>query len=102
MRQILVDYARAHQARKRGGSRDRVPLQDSIVFSREKTGELLALDQALGRLALQDERQSRIVEMKFFGGLTVEEIAELLEISPRTVKREWTMARAWLHQEISR
>jgi RNA polymerase sigma-70 factor, ECF subfamily len=102
MRQILVDYARAHQAHKRGGSRERVPLGDSIVFSQEKTGELLALDQSLSRLALQDERQSRIVELKFFGGLSVEEIAELLDISPRTVKREWTMARAWLHQEISR
>ena len=102
MRQILVDYARRHKARKRGGSRERVPLREELTFSEEKSDELLALDCALGRLAQQDERQSRIVEMKFFGGLSIEEIADVLELSPRTVKREWTMARAWLHQEISR
>lgn len=102
MRQILVDYARRHQARKRGGSRERVSLQDSVVVSKEKSDELLLLDHALGRLAQQDERQSRIVEMKFFGGLRVEEIAEVLQLSPRTVKREWMMARAWLHREICR
>jgi RNA polymerase sigma-70 factor (ECF subfamily) len=102
MRQILVDYARRHRARKRGGSRERVSLLDSVVVSREKSDELLLLDQALGRLAEQDERQSRIVEMKFFGGLGVEEIAEVLQLSPRTVKREWMMARAWLHREICR
>jgi RNA polymerase sigma factor (TIGR02999 family) len=102
MRQILVDYARRHQARKRGGSRERVPLREDLAFSQEKSDELLALDQVLARLAQQDERQSRIVEMKFFGGLSIEEIAEVLEVSPRTVKREWTMARAWLHQEITR
>ena len=102
MRQILVDYARRHQARKRGGSRERVSLQDSVVVSKEKSDELLLLDDALGRLAQQDERQSRIVEMKFFGGLRVEEIAEVLQLSPRTIKREWMMARAWLHREICR
>jgi RNA polymerase sigma-70 factor (ECF subfamily) len=102
MRQILVDYARQHRARKRGGSRERVSLLDSVVFAKEKSGELLLLDQALDRLAEQDERQSRIVEMKFFGGLGVEEIAEVLQLSPRTIKREWMMARAWLHREIYR
>lgn len=102
MRQILVDYARQHQARKRGGSREKIPLGDELAVSKEKSHELLALDEALTRLAHQDERQSRIVEMKFFGGLSIEEIADDLQVSPRTVKREWTMARAWLHQEISR
>lgn len=102
MRQILVDYARQHRARKRGGSRERVPLGEELVFSEGKSDELLVLDEALSRLAEQDERQSRIVEMKFFGGLNVEEIAEVLQVSPRTVKREWTVARAWLHQEITR
>ena len=102
MRQILVDYARGRRARKRGGSHERVPLQDGFVFSKEKSDELLALDEALDSLGQQDERQSRIVELKFFGGLSVEEIAEVLELSPRTVKREWVMARAWLHREISR
>ena len=102
MRQILVDYARRRRAYKRGGLHERVPLQDRFVFSEEKSDELLALDEALGRLAHHDERQSRIVELKFFGGLSVEQIAEVLELSPRTIKREWVMARAWLHQEIRR
>jgi RNA polymerase sigma factor (TIGR02999 family) len=101
MRQILVDYARRHHAGKRGGSRERIPLGEDLAFSEDKSHQLLSLDEALCRLAEQDERQSRIVEMKFFGGLNVEEMAEILEISPRTVKREWTMARAWLHREMS-
>lgn len=102
MRQILVDSARRHQARKRGGSCQRIPVEETVAFATEKSSELLALDEALGRLAQQDERQSRIVEMKFFGGLNIEDIAEVLGTSPRTVKREWTMARAWLHQQITR
>jgi len=102
MRQILVDYARRHHAAKRGGSGERIPLKDALIFSEEKSTALLALDDALGRLAENDERQCRIVEMKFFGGLSVEEMGEVLRVSPRTVKREWTMARAWLHKEISR
>jgi RNA polymerase sigma factor (TIGR02999 family) len=102
MRQILVDHARRHHAAKRGRSGERIPLEEALTFSNEKSAGLLALDDALGRLALNDERQCRIVEMKFFAGLSVEEIAEVLRVSPRTVKREWTMARAWLHKEISR
>lgn len=102
MRQILVDHARQHGSLKRGGSLQRLPLGEDFVFSKEKSSELLALDQALNRLAEQDVRQSQIVEMKFFGGLRTDEIAEILKLSPRTVKREWTMARAWLHQEITR
>jgi len=101
MRQILVQHARRHQALKRGKDFERLPLEEEFVFSEEKSVEMLALDQALDRLARQDERQSRIVEMKFFGGLNIEEIAGLLEVSPRTVKREWTMARAWLHKEVA-
>jgi RNA polymerase sigma-70 factor, ECF subfamily len=102
MRQILVDHARQHGTLKRGRSRQKIPLADVLVLSKEKSAELLALDQALDRLAQQDQRQSQIVEMKFFGGLGTEDIAEVLKLSPRTVKREWTVARAWLHQEITR
>ena len=102
MRQILVDYARHHQTLKRGGPCQKLPLEEALVFSQEKSAELLALDEALDRLAKQDERQSRIVEMKFFGGLEIDEIAKVLNTSTRTVKRDWTMARAWLHQEITR
>jgi RNA polymerase sigma factor (TIGR02999 family) len=103
MRQILVDHARRHQSLKRGGACSRSALDEGLlVFSAEKSAEFLALDEALDRLARQDERQSRIVEMKFFAGLDIEEIAQVLTISARTVKREWTMARAWLHQEMTR
>ncbi|HSU59213.1 MAG TPA: sigma-70 family RNA polymerase sigma factor [Bryobacteraceae bacterium] len=101
MRQILVDYARRHHAGKRGGPRERIPLGENLIFSEHKPHQLLALDEALCRLAKQDDRQSRIVEMKFFAGLNVDEMAEILQISPRTVKREWTMARAWLHREMT-
>jgi RNA polymerase sigma-70 factor, ECF subfamily len=102
MRQILVDYARRRRADKRGASFKRTSFDEAFTFSDEKSAELLALDEALDHLAQNDERQSRIVEMKFFAGLSVDEIAEVLKVSPRTVKREWTMARAWLHQEIVR
>jgi RNA polymerase sigma-70 factor, ECF subfamily len=102
MRQVLVDHARQHGALKRGGSNEKILLTEVLVFSKEKSAELLALDEALDRLAQQDSRQSRIVEMNFFGGLSTEDIAEIMKLSPRTVKREWTVARAWLHQEITR
>jgi RNA polymerase sigma factor (TIGR02999 family) len=101
MRQILVDYARRHYAVKRGGPRERIPLGEDLTFSDDKSHQLLSLDEALCRLAKQDERKSRIVEMKFVGGLDIEEMAEILQISPRTVKRDWTMARAWLHREMT-
>jgi RNA polymerase sigma-70 factor, ECF subfamily len=102
MRQILVDYARRHRTRKRGGTHEMLTLDAALAFTKEKSSEIVMLDEALVRLSQQDERQARIVEMKFFGGLGMDEIAEVLEISPRTVKRDWTMARAWLHQEITR
>lgn len=100
MRQILVDYARRHRTRKRGGVHERLTLDAALAFTQEKSTEVVMLDDALNRLSEQDERQARIVEMRFFGGLNVEEIAEVLEVSPRTVKRDWMMA--WLHQEITR
>jgi RNA polymerase sigma-70 factor (ECF subfamily) len=102
MREILVDYARSHRTRKRGGANEKLTLDAVLSFTPEKSAEVVMLDEALDRLSEQDERQARIVEMKFFGGLKMEEIAEVLEISPRTVKRDWTIARAWLHQEITR
>ncbi len=100
MRRILVDYAVARKTRKRGGVRQRVPLEDVIVLTDDNAQELLALDDALRRLAAESERAARIVEWRFFGGMSIEETAEVLEISPATVKREWTLARAWLNREL--
>src|SRR5215469_18142358 len=103
MRQILVDHARRHQSLKRGGDCHRSLMTEELpAYTPQKSAELLALDEVLQRLANEDERQCRVVEMKFFAGLNIDEIAAVLDISPRTVKREWTMARAWLHQEITR
>jgi RNA polymerase sigma-70 factor, ECF subfamily len=102
MRQILVDYARGHRTRKRGGAQERLPLDEVLAFTAEKSNELVFLDEALDRLSKQDERQARIVEMKFFGCLCMEEIAQVLEFSSKTVNRDWTRARAWLHQELKR
>lgn len=103
MRRILVDHARARNAEKRGAgaivvSTDDLPLRDPQTL---EPGALLALDAALERLAALDPRQSQIVEMRFFAGMTVEETAHALGISPRTVKREWQMARAWLYGELT-
>jgi len=100
MRNILVDYARSRQTAKRGQAPRKVPLDDVLLFSEERSAELVAIDEALTRLARVDARQSRIVELRFFGGLTVEETAEALGVSPKTVKRDWNVARAWLYREI--
>jgi RNA polymerase sigma-70 factor, ECF subfamily len=100
MRRILVDYARAHRAGKRGGAERDLPLDEALVFAVERSSELIALDDALKQLAEWDPRQSRIVELRFFAGLTEEEAAEVLGISVRTVKRDWAAARAWLHGEL--
>ena len=101
MRRILVDHARASQTAKRGGNAEILSLdQEPIAFSQEKSGELIALDEALTRLADLSPRQSQIIELRFFGGLSVEETAEVLQIAPRTVKRDWRVARAWLHREV--
>jgi RNA polymerase sigma factor (TIGR02999 family) len=102
MRRILVDHARRHDAIKRGRARGRVSLNESIIAGDESTVDLLVVDEALRRLAEFDARSCRVVELRFFGGLTIDETAEVLGISPATVKREWTVAKAWLRREIDR
>lgn len=102
MRQILVERARARDAAKRGGDRVRVTLDDVHAPLSETPIDVLALNEALDRLGALDAQQARIVELRFFGGLTVEEVADVLDISPATVKRGWTAARAWLYGEITR
>ena len=102
MRRILVDYARRHHASKRGGDLYKLSLDEALVTSEEKGADLLALDEALERLAAIDERQSRVVELRVFAGLTLEETAQALNLSPSTVRREWSMAKAWLHKEIKK
>src|SRR5215472_3685515 len=101
MRRIMVDHARERRARKRGGEAVKVSLEDAVLVTEKRSEELLALDEALERLAMQDPRKSQIVELRYFGGLTVEEAAAFLKLSPRTVKREWRMARAWLYCALS-
>jgi RNA polymerase sigma factor (TIGR02999 family) len=101
MRRILVDHARAKQAKKRGGLDQKVSFDEAVLVQPEAPQQFLALDEALERLAKRDPRQSRIVELRFFGGLSDEETAEVLGISVRTVKRDWKVARAWLYKEIS-
>jgi RNA polymerase sigma factor (TIGR02999 family) len=100
MRRILIDYARGHVRVKRGGATSVLPLDEALAFSPDRSAELLRLDEALDRLAKLDERQSKIVELRFFGGLSVEETAEFLKVSPKTVKRDWSVAKAWLHGEM--
>jgi RNA polymerase sigma factor (TIGR02999 family) len=100
MRRVLVDYARRHSRAKRGGGVAIATLDDRAGATPPASVDLLALDRALERLAAVDPQQSRIVELRFFGGLSIEETAEALSISPATVKREWTTARAWLHHEL--
>lgn len=101
MRRILVDHSRTKGRAKRGGSDVRVSLSDANLIANQRDIEVIAVDEALARLAQIDEQQSKVVELRFFGGLTVEETAEVLKISPATVKRDWSMAKAWLHREIS-
>lgn len=102
MRQILIDHARAHVCQKRGGALDFVPLNEALAFSPERSEELVRLDEALKRLSAIDARQGKVVELRFFGGLNVEETAEYLKISPKTVKRDWALAKTWLHMEMRR
>lgn len=101
MRRILIDHARGHLREKRGGDQEPVPLNEALVFSPGQSAELVRLDEALERLAKLDARQGKIVELRFFGGLSVEETAEYLAISPKTVKRDWSLAKAWLLSELS-
>src|SRR6478609_7756592 len=100
MRQILIERARARGALKRGGAQPRVTLDEALVAGGERSIDLVALDEALDRLAALDAEQARLVELRFFGGLTIEETAEAMAISPATVKRHWTVARAWLAREL--
>ncbi len=101
MRHILVDYARAKHREKRGGWQNRITLAEDAFGTREISKEIVALDDALNQLALLDARKVNVVEMKFFGGLKVEEIAGVLKISPETVYRDWSFAKTWLLREIS-
>ena len=101
MRQILVEYARGHSAAKRGGSACKVTLDEAIVLAPQFDMDVVALDRALIELSDLDAQQGRIVELRFFGGLTIEDTSEVLGISPATVKRDWTTARAWLHRAIN-
>lgn len=100
MRRILVDYARRYRAAKRGGGRERVTLSDAMVMAEQRSDTLLALDEALTRLERVDARLSRVVECRFFGGLTEEETAEVLGVTARTVRRDWVKAKGWLHRAL--
>ena len=100
MRRILIDHARGHLRDKRGGGRAMIPFDEALTFSAECSSALVELDTALERLGAIDPRQARIVELRFFAGLTVEETADVLGVSPKTVKRDWSIAKAWLHGEL--
>ena len=100
MRRVLVDYARARGYRKRGGDAQRVTLTDALVVSPEPDLDLVALDRALNALAAVDERKSRVIDLRFFGGLSVEETADVLHVSPDSVKRDWRLAKLWLLREL--
>jgi RNA polymerase sigma factor (TIGR02999 family) len=102
IRRILVDHARQRKRQKRGGGAERVELDESVALAPERSEEILALDEAMERLAKLDSRQAEIVEMRFFAGMSVEEVAQALGVSKRTVEGDWTMARAWLMRELSR
>jgi RNA polymerase sigma-70 factor, ECF subfamily len=100
MRRILLDYARSHKAAKRGGLAGKLSLEEVMVAAKDNSGDVVALDETLSRLEAIDAQQAKIVELRVFGGLTVEEIAQVLSISPATVKRDWSMAKAWLTREL--
>jgi RNA polymerase sigma factor (TIGR02999 family) len=100
MRQILVDYARMHTSVKRGGSALRLSIDQATFAARQDSEDVLALHEALENLAKIDSRKSQVIELRFFGGLTVEETAEVLKVAPITIMREWRLARAWLHREL--
>jgi RNA polymerase sigma-70 factor, ECF subfamily len=102
MRRILMDHARKHLAEKRGGEAEKLPLEDEIlVVSHGRSAELLALDEALERLGAMDPQKAKIVELRYFGGLSIEETAEVIGVSVPTINRQWRMAKAWLYSEIS-
>jgi RNA polymerase sigma-70 factor (ECF subfamily) len=101
IRRILVDHARGRQRAKRGGDRQRVRLEEDVALAKGRDLDLLALDEAMEKLATLHERQARIVELRFFGGLSLKDVAKFLGISPRTVDGDWSMARAWLRRELA-
>lgn len=101
MRRVLVDYARQHNAERRAGGLRRVEMEDNLAISAERLDEVLVLDQAMGRLAEKSPRQAQVVEMRYFGGLSVEQIASLLGVAPRSVKRDWSLARMFLYRELN-
>jgi RNA polymerase sigma factor (TIGR02999 family) len=102
MRRVLVDAARARGYKKRGGGAHQVSLHESVIGAAQPGPDLIALDEALEALAAIDPRKSQVVELRFFGGLTVEETAAALHVSDRTVKRDWTMAKLWLSREMKK
>ena len=101
MRRILTDFARSRNYQKRGGGLLHVSFDEALAVSPEQDAEIIAIDEALAALAAVDARKSQVVELRFFGGLSVEETAEVLKISPETVKRDWRFAKAWLHRMLS-
>jgi RNA polymerase sigma factor (TIGR02999 family) len=100
MRRILVDHARKHQAAKRAGGESRISFEDVLAIAAEKPAQLVSVDEALDRLAAEYPRQARVVELRFFGGYTEDDVAEILAVSPETVKRDWRFARSWLGREV--
>jgi RNA polymerase sigma-70 factor (ECF subfamily) len=100
MRRVLVDYARAHKAEMRGGGLKRVEFDEGVAISVERSNELLSLDEALDRLMQLNPRQAQVVELRYFGGLSVKQIASILAIAPRSVKRDWALARIWLFKQL--
>jgi RNA polymerase sigma-70 factor (ECF subfamily) len=100
MRQILVDHARRHRSGKRGSGQDHLPIEEAVVYSKERAAEFVELDEALEALTAFDPRKARVIELRFFGGLTVEEIAEVTEMSPSSVSRDLRFAEAWLRQSL--
>lgn len=101
MRRVLVDYARQHNADRRAGGLKRVEMDDNLAISPERLDEVLELDQAMDKLTAKNPRQARVVELRYFGGLSVEQIAQILDIAPRSVKRDWALARIFLFRELN-
>lgn len=102
MRCILVDHAKMHMAEKRGGNQKPIPFTEHLIGGKEQASEILNLDEALSKLETIAERQSRVIELRFFCGFSIEETAKILNLSPATVKRDWNLARSWLYKEINR
>jgi RNA polymerase sigma factor (TIGR02999 family) len=102
MRRLLIDHARKHNAEKRGQDYEKLSLDENIDRSVERSGDLIALDDALNALATFDEQKARLVELRYFGGLSIEETADVMGVTPTTVKRHWRLAKAWLYGELQK